>query len=732
MPPRKLVLFLASILLLTSRMALAQADGGTALAPLTLQEVPEAQQLSEQDLAEEVVVTATRRPESIATIPGSITVVGGDALRQQLTSSGNNLGDALGKLVPGLALGNHSTSTYGQTMRGRNVLVMIDGIPQSAVRNVTHDLHAVSPEVIERVEVIRGTTAIYGEGAAGGIINLITRRTGSGPPSYSTTLQTSTAVVQPLDGLGGRVGQTANGSLGALSYSLAGSLEKMGGQFDAEGDRIPPNPYGQGGLADTLSWDLFAKVGYALGDQQRLRLTANHYQGAQDTRFTTDPTVNAVEPLGIKAQALEGLQMGQPEGTRNSNVAVLYDHDELFGSTLRAQAFFRNMWTNFFPFDGRSFAAYNAITQSRLESRKLGARLEVGTPLPLEFNVLWGLDAVQERTAQPVTLIDPAAYEESGHLSFQPLGDRDWVPPMDIGTLSAFAQLEWSAADWITLRGGVRQELIGLGVRDFTTLAGNEIVGADLGFASTKFNAGVIVAPTRSVQAYLNFSQGYALPDVGLILRNAPAGSTVETLNTAPQQVDLLELGTRLDFGGAGGSLVLFYNQSDLGTSSGGIGQPVVRAPERVYGVEATVVARPLEGLSLDASFTWLEGQLDRADDGNWSFLNGYRIPPPQWTLSASHQTLPKWRNEATLSISGSRRRFPSSTAFGERSVEPYATVDLSSTLEVGPGSATLAVTNLFNQQYFPRVSQMLYSGRNDSYSAARGAVATLSYTLRY
>lgn len=712
-------------------LAAAEADGGTA-APVTMEDVPEEYRLSEAELTEDIIVTATRRPESIATVPGSVTVVSGEVLRDEFASSGNNLGDALGKVVPGLALGNHSTSTYGQTMRGRNVLVMIDGVPQSASRNVTHDLHAISPDVVERVEVIRGTTAIYGEGASGGIINIITRRPGSGGWRFTTTAEASTAAVQPAGGLGGRLSQTVEGASGPLGFTVVGSLERAGGHFDAEGDRIPPNPYGQGGLADTLQGDLFLNLSYRISDEQRLRLTGNHFQGQQQTQFTTDPAVNAEAPLTVKARALAGLELGQPEGTRNTSVTAIYDHDRVFGSTVRLQSFYRTLWTNFFPFDGRAFANYNAITQSRLETQKLGARLEIGTPLPAQLSVLWGLDATGERTAQPVTLIDPEAYESSGHLQFVPIGDRDWVPPMEIGTLGAFGQLEWAPAQWITLRAGARHERIGLSVDDYVTLADNPIAGADLGFASTTFNAGVIVAPVRELQAYANFSQGYALPDVGLLLRNAPAGATVETLNTAPQQVDLVEIGTRVDYEVAAGSLALFYNQSELGTSSGGISQPVVRAPERVYGLEATVAARPVPGLSVDASFTWLEGQLDRAGDGQWTFLNGYRIPPPQWTLAARHQTLPTWRNEVTVTLSGSRRRFPGSTAFGERSVEPYATVDLLSSLEWGPGTATLAVTNLLNQQYYPRVSQMLYSGRNDSYSASRGAVVTVGYAVRY
>jgi outer membrane receptor protein involved in Fe transport len=50
----------------------------------------------------------------------------------------------------------------------------------------------------------------------------------------------------------------------------------------------------------------------------------------------------------------------------------------------------------------------------------------------------------------------------------------------------------------------------------------------------------------------------------------------------------------------------------------------------------------------------------------------------------------------------------------------------------VGAGTVRLGVSNLLNRQYFPRESQLLRSGRNDTLSAARGATATLAYTMTY
>lgn len=696
---------------------------------------PDTDAVSPEDteFSEEMVVTASRRPEAIATVPGSVTVITREQLTDQGQVSHRNLGDALGKLVPGLGLGSEGTSTFGQTLRGRNVLVMIDGVPQSSLRNVQHDLRGIDLSAVERVEVVRGTTAIYGEGASGGIINIITRAPGSTQGVRLTTdLQVDTSPVRPGDGLGGTLAQSVEGAKGAWRYALTGSFSRAGGFFDAQGDRIPADPQGQGGLSDTNAYNLLGKVEVKLTPEQRLRFTANHFQGMQDTRYTSDPAVNAAPPLTQKSRSLEGLEMPDQQGTRNTVLSFLYDHDALLGSTVRTQLYYRNHFTRFFPYDGREAKNYGHITQSRLETQKGGGRLEVGTPLPFGLSALWGMDAALERTAQPVSLMDPPLFDESAGRAFRVVGERDWVPQMDVSTLGLFAQLEWKALERLSLRAGVRHERTGLAVDDYTTLTGNDIQGARLAFARTLFNAAVVVGITQEVNTFLNLSQGYSLPDVGLILRNAPAGSTVASLNTEPQAVDLVEVGVRGNWRPVQGSVSVFYNSSDLGTSSGGLNAPIIRAPERVYGLEATLDVQPVDRLNLGTTFTWLEGQLYKEDTGRYSFLNGYRIPPLKLTGQVQHETLPGWQNTLLVVYSGRRNRFPGSTAFGERPVAAYFTVDLMSSVKVGPGTLRLGISNLLNRQYFSRESQLLRSGNNETYSAARGTVVSVGYAVSY
>lgn len=118
-----------------------------------------------------MVTTATRIPTNISEIAGTVQTINQSQIEQQAIA-GRKTADILAQLIPSLAPSSGTTSNYGQTMRGRNVLVLIDGVPQTGSRDVSRQFNSVSPGLIERVEVISGATSIYGSGATGGLLIL--------------------------------------------------------------------------------------------------------------------------------------------------------------------------------------------------------------------------------------------------------------------------------------------------------------------------------------------------------------------------------------------------------------------------------------------------------------------------------------------------------------------------------------------------------------------------------
>jgi iron complex outermembrane receptor protein len=284
----------------------------------------------------------------------------------------------------------------------------------------------------------------------------------------------------------------------------------------------------------------------------------------------------------------------------------------------------------------------------------------------------------------------------------------------------------------LILRGGVRHERINVRVDDFTSVARNLIRGGKLDYADTLFNFGAVFQANDRFSVFGNFSQGFSAPDIGLTLRGAPAGASVNTLPFEAQKVNNYETGVRAYFTRVQSSLSLFYNTSRLGTSSGGFNQPVIRAPEKVYGLESTLDAQPTDKFRVGGTLTWLEGESDPNLDGIYTYLNSYRIPPVKITAYVEHETLPGWRNRLQATYSGDRKRFGRSTAFGERAVGDYTTVDYLGSVRLRKGSLRFGVENLLNRQYFVRESQLLRTGNNSSYAAATVATVTVGYSISY
>ena len=153
--------------------ALAAVSVAALLSPLPVlaQNIP--------DAPESLVVTATRVPTIADTIPAGVTVID----RQTIEDRGyTTLVDAL-SAVPGLRVvqSGGPGSVASVFVRGTNsnqVLVLRDGVPVNDPGDPGGAFNFGSDTLqdVERIEVVRGPmSSLYGSGAIGGVINLITR-----------------------------------------------------------------------------------------------------------------------------------------------------------------------------------------------------------------------------------------------------------------------------------------------------------------------------------------------------------------------------------------------------------------------------------------------------------------------------------------------------------------------------------------------------------------------------
>lgn len=681
---------------------------------------------------EEVVVTATRTQEARRDVPQSITTINREQLQQQFAIS-RDVSDALSKLVPGLAPPNERNNIFGQTLRGRNVTVLIDGIPQATTPNVFRDLQTIDPSVIERVEVLRGSTALYGDGATGGVINLITRTPAQNRLTATTDIGVNTSLTGSGNAWGQTFQQTFSGTEGQVGYVLSAGIANIGSFFDANGDRIALDPTGQGGLSDADALNLFGKFVYTPDQNQRLVFSASRFDYKQDPGFTSDPIVNVL-PGRQRARVLEGLQLDDKPGTENSIFNLEYTNQNVFGSRVRGQIYYRDILARFFPFDARNTLSLGRlIFQSRVESQRFGTRFDVETPLTVNktVNLLWGLDFSNENSQQPVSFFDPAVFSSSNGLVFRKLGDRIWTPPLTTNSLGLFGQLEARLSDRFLLRGGIRHERASVSVGDFVTIANNSVTGGKVNYDETLFNLGAVYRVTPQISAFASFSQGFSLADIGRVLRAAPNNFQFERVRPEPQKVNNYEIGLRGEWRNVQASISGFYSTSNLGTTFAASFVDIIRAPEQIYGVEATLDMQPSRNWNLGLSASLAEGRIDANNDGDYeNFLDGFRIPPFKLTAYVENETLPGWRNRLQLLYSGTRNQFNNSTAFGRQALNDYITVDFVSNIKVGSGTLQVAIENLLNADYFPVVSQLQTS--DTQYLPGRGRSLSVRYSFTW
>src|SRR5688500_9059020 len=183
------------------------------------------------DLDRIVVSASTSRvPDSDAALPNTITIVDQEALRQQLAMT-RDLSQVLANLIPAFAPSRQKMSSFGESLRGRQPLYMVDGVPQSTpLRDGSRDAHTIDPAMIERIEVIHGANALQGLGASGGIINIITKRAprDDGETFHEVGLGSSISLPREDDSAGYRGSYllgTRKGAfdfVGGLSYAQEG------------------------------------------------------------------------------------------------------------------------------------------------------------------------------------------------------------------------------------------------------------------------------------------------------------------------------------------------------------------------------------------------------------------------------------------------------------------------------------------------------------------------------
>lgn len=701
---------------MTRRLILSAS---TALAAIAFATAAGAQTAAPTDVSE-LVITATRFEAPRSTVPATIQVIDAATLQTQ-SAMGFSAVDTVSNLVPSFSPTRQKLSGFGETLRGRSPLYLVDGVPQSTpLRDDSRDGFTIDPFFIDKVEVVFGANAIQGIGATGGVVNYVTVPTPKAEEGFTGRIlsQVSADSARFGDSLGWKTAAYVGRDFGSFDFVAGAAYETRGAYYDADGRRIGFDG-AQGELQDSKSWSLFGKAGYDFDDQRRLEVVFNHFELEGENDYVT---VNGNRATGLTTTAVRGAFPGKATSNDVTSAAATYRDRGFFGGVLTATAYAHDYEG---VFGGGSFADFQdpriapvgmLFDQSANNSEKQGFKIdyERGFEALPGFKLLVGLDGLRDKTYQALVLTD-----------------RLWVPETTYKSLAPFLQLRQGLMDGrLNLAAGVRQEEATLEVDDYTTLFAygpQTVAGGEPSFSETLLNAGATFEVVDGLTAYASYAQGFTMPDVGRVLRAVRApGLDVDTyLDVTPVVSDNIEVGLDYSAGPLTASAAWFRSTSDRGSllvATPGGNLEVQRQRTEVEGVELSARVQATEWLTVGGSYAHLDGRTDSNGDGSVDRdLNGANISPDRLMLYAE-VVHGDWSGRLQA------QQFYSRGFVGEvaaNSFEGYALADAIVSWRAPMATFSLGVQNILDEQYITYFSDTQGPTDNARYFAGRGRTLT-------
>ncbi|MGV6857978.1 MAG: TonB-dependent receptor domain-containing protein [bacterium] len=237
------------------------------------------------DSLQEVVVAATRTAESVDESLAAVTIITRtDIERSQVRS----VPELLSRYVPGVDFSvaggeGKVSSLFLRGTKSDHVLVLIDGVRAGSVSLSAMAWQHLSPEMIQKIEVVRGPrSSLYGADALGGIVSITTRRSKSG----STTAS-----------LGAGSFGTRQGAVGFSAGDDSSSFGIHAAYLDTDGfdAKEANNPDKDGYLRKSLGLDAH----HAFSDKVDVTFAATRSTGETDYDGFGDNGDSFTDPGGV-------------------------------------------------------------------------------------------------------------------------------------------------------------------------------------------------------------------------------------------------------------------------------------------------------------------------------------------------------------------------------------------------------------------------------------------------
>jgi iron complex outermembrane receptor protein len=548
----------------------------------------------------EVVVTATRYEEKSVDVPASVSVI----TRQDIDSStAQNIPDLL-RTEAGIHVnditGNRRSYTvdvrgFGETS-SLNTLVLVDGRRTNQADLSGVDWMEIPLDRVSRIEIIRGGrgSVLYGDNAAGGVINIITREGAAGFK------------------VGGDLAAGNLGTLKADSYA-SGSIKDF--SLYLSGDYFKSDGYRDN--SKTENRDLGANATYYMGDFAKIDFSSGYHKdhtglpGAlKDSDFAAGASRTASKFPNDFAETKDYYVKITPE--------VHFSGDNV----LKVDTSYRNR--DFLSFSSGDFG--NFLGDSKIKTYALSPQLILKQDFhQIKNNLTVGIDYQK---------IDNDIVNDSLFFGTHTIG-LFTLKKEDSGY---YGHDEVNVADSLRISGGYRH--------DRARFSFSPSEPGSISMSIDSYTAGVNYTFFSKSYAYVSYSRSFRYPVFDELY-----SFFTNTINTSlmPQTSDNYEVGVRHYFND---DIFVHANVFRMDTHNEIVFNPVTFQNEnldgetRRDGVELSVSAKATCWLTLKGSYSYLNANIRGGTFAGNSFPN---VPRNKATAEAVFNAT----KEATLILDG-------------------------------------------------------------------------------
>ena len=628
-----------------------------------------------------IVVTSSRLGENLSEISSAVTVI-----------SEKEIAESRAKSVPDLLKNSEGIYMYDASgvgtagrvnMRGfwggmsTHQLVLIDGIPQNRGEDKLVDWDFISLENIEKIEVVRGpASALYGDTAMSGVINIVTKMPEAGSKSEA---------------------RVSSGTFNTQDYSISTSmgLEKIGCYVNMD----IKSTDGFRKHSDYENINLFTKLKVSPDDTQDLVVSVGYHareRGAHPWALT-------------ESQVVRDRRQARPGTENDKNKTKKFD----LGAT-----YYKNVTQNFnvrgnfyYSFDDEnglytSRAALASMTEQLDNENTYGGEIRA--------NVKFDFGGMKHFLTSGIDLEKNHVEYEEYNAPFQER--RGMSEDYNIGKnrVGPYVQDEISFFEGLKVVAGLRYDYLEFRFDNKLNTANSE------NRKMTNFTpkCGLVYTYHEESNLYLNYAQAFRSPTIAQMFTYGSSSNP----DLDPEKADNYEIGLRHNFKDTLSANVSLY-WMDLDDE---IWYDYADREYRNYGktshrgVETGLTMEIFKNLTFFGNYAYTDAKNESGDHNGKHLTN---VPMHKGGFGIEAKTDYGFKGRVSVTMTGTSYM----DAANEDMLKGYSVVDAGISYDKEWGTVFLDVNNLFDKEY-SSYGYKSSSGRK-TYSPAPGI--TFNYGVK-